>query len=849
MKGWNPDWPILKTYDQEHLSRVALPLGGIGTGTVSLGGRGQLQDWEIMNTPAKGQFLTSFINGRGLKPFFALYAKPADGPAVTRCLEGALPVEEYAGSAGGSAAANHGLPRFEECSFAAAYPFGQVLLRDRAVPVEVRLEAFNPLIPADADRSGIPAVILRYVLTNRTNRRLKASVCGFLANPIGKDTDQKNRCRFRRGKTVSGMYMDSLGVPETHLTWGTLALTTTARSGITCRTHDGYGRNWAQGNELLSFWDDFSRDGQLREHHRAVLCSRGFLSVSATIPPKGTKEITFLLTWRFPNRLTWAPKYKAKKCRGDFVPNPKDIIGNYYCTQYRDAWDVAEKTARDLKSLERDSLSFVRAFCESDLPTAVKDAALSNVSTLRTQTCFRTPDGTFFGWEGCNDDRGSCLGSCTHVWNYEQATAFLFGELAMTMRDVEFAHATDKNGKMSFRTNLPLDRAKEYPNTAADGQMGCIMKMYRDWQFSGDDKTLKRLWPSVRKALEFCWIPGGWDADRDGVMEGCQHNTMDVEYYGPNPLMTSLYLGALRAAEEMARYLGETDFADACRALFAKGSRWMDENLFNGEYYEHHVQPMREKNIAKYMRHEYGAENLKDPDFQLGSGCAADQLLGQTMAHICGLGYLHDKRKVRETLRSILKYNHRDDLSDHFNCMRTYALGKERGLLLAAYPDPARKPARPTPYFSEVWTGIEYVAATGMIQEGMETQGVRVFADVRDRHDGKKRNPFNEPECGHHYARAMASWAAVVAIPGFQYSAVEKSMEFAAREGEHFWSNGYAWGTCRIRKIRNACDVELTVLHGEVKLKRFILKNAGETVFSPMIRLQPGKQKRMKIPV
>ena len=126
-------------------------------------------------------------------------------------------------------------------------------------------------------------------------------------------------------------------------------------------------------------------------------------------------------------------------------------------------------------------------------PAVVKEAALFNISTLRTQTCFRTPDGRFFGFEGSTDCKGCCLGSCTHVWNYEQATPFLFGSLAKTMREVEFAHATDANGLMSFRVHLPLSHAQDYPKAAADGQMGCIMKIYRDWQLSGDDDWLRAL--------------------------------------------------------------------------------------------------------------------------------------------------------------------------------------------------------------------------------------------------------------------------------------------------------------------------------------------------------------------
>ena len=213
------------------------------------------------------------------------------------------------------------------------------------------------------------------------------------------------------------------------------------------------------------------------------------------------------------------------------------------------------------------------------------------------------------------------------------------------------------------------------------------MKLYRDWQLSGDDAMLRMLWPKARKALEFCWIPGGWDADQDGVMEGCQHNTMDVEYYGPNPQMEGWYLGALRACEEMARYLGEADFAAQCRDLFERGKAWTDAHLFNGEYYEQEVRPpASEDSVAPGLRVGMGAVDLDQPAFQLGAGCLVDQLVGQYMAHVCGLGYLLDPRHARTTLRSILKHNWRSGFYDHFNNMRSYALGDESALLMGAYP-------------------------------------------------------------------------------------------------------------------------------------------------------------------
>ncbi len=176
--------------------------------------------------------------------------------------------------------------------------------------------------------------------------------------------------------------------------------------------------------------------------------------------------------------------------------------------------------------------------------------------------------------------------------------------------------------------------------------------------------------------------------------------------------------------------------------------------------------------------------------------------MGQYVAHICGLGYLVDPGHVTSTLNSIMKYNYRENLKDHFNCFRSYALGNEAALLMASYPK--SRPVNPFPYFTEVMTGFEYTAAIGMLYEGLEEEGLRCIQNIRDRYDGFKRNPFDEAECGHHYGRAMASWSAVLALTGFHYSAVNKSMAFNAAEGKHFWSNGYQYGTVEIKDNGNA---------------------------------------------
>ncbi|MDQ3657656.1 MAG: non-lysosomal glucosylceramidase, partial [Chloroflexota bacterium] len=806
------DWPVLRSYSGRKLDRLAMPVGGIGTGTISLGGRGDLRDWEIVNRPSKG------FSPR--HAFFAIRGAGETTDAFARCLEGPL-TSGFEGWSGATVP-HAGLPRFTDATFHAAYPLGQVVLTEPFLPIDVRIEAFNPLVPTDPERSGLPIVVMRFVVCNNSDEPLDISVVGALENFVGRDgvkgESTGNVNELVDSEMLAGVLMRSTGVPADSEQWGSIALSTNTGPGASItRRRDWVDKSWSA--PLLDFWDDFLDDGDLDDREPAGrITPVGSVCNRQRIEAGGEGIFTFGVTWHFPNRQSWE--------RGNTGASPPpQRVGNHYTTQYADAWDAAVRISEEMTQLEADTVDFVSAFCDSPLPAVVKEAALFNISTLRTQTAFRTEDGHFFGWEGCEDTKGSCHGSCTHVWNYEQGTAFLFGSLARSMREIEFLHATEDSGLMSFRVNLPLPYATTYGVAAADGQLGCLMKLYRDWRLCGDDEWLQRLWPSAKRALAFCWIPGGWDADRDGVMEGCQHNTMDVEYYGPNPQMQFWYLGALRSMEELARHVGEADYADDLRTLFERGKAWTDDHLFNGEYYEHEVRPARRReNVAPGLSHRAPTdEDLLEPPLQLGAGCLIDQLVGQYFAEITHLGELGSAANTRTALASIEKFNHRETMAGHFNHMRSYVLGDEAATLMCSYPL-GRRPARPFPYYTEVMTGFEYTLAVHMLYVGMVDEGLALIRTIRDRYDGERRSPFNEAECGHHYARAMASWAAVLALTGFDYDASTGQMAVTLAEDNPpaFWSTGNAWGTI----IQELDTVTVQVRTGTVRLES-IAVNGG----------------------
>lgn len=794
---------------------MILPVGGIGTGTVGFSGIGGWCDWEIMNVPAKGYTPTS--PGRLTRPVPSVllrYQQQGCEPQV-RLLEGPIPMRAYEG-AEGCAFPNAGIPRFANAVFSTAYPFGEVSLRDNSCPLQIRLQCFNPFIPGDTADSSWPIAFLRCTVENPTSQPIDCSVVFSLPNFIGADGGEchthphsgaaipvgyaKNRNQFFRTKEISGLFMSSDGVKHTHQAWGTMSITTPSGSGIS------YRESWAAlgwGDAILEFHGDLLRDGRLRNHATSNDAPMASLCIKHLVPAGKSVDFPFLLAWHFPNRLGWPP----------LMDEGDQRVGNHYTTCFKDSRDVAQKFWPRATKLESATRSFVEAFLSSDLPAPFKEAALFNLSTIRSQTCFRAADGRFFAWEGTFDRKGSCFGSCSHVWNYEQALGPLFPELAQSMHRTAFIESMDRRGMMPFRITLNQS-GKPFTYGAADGQTGHIVRAFREWATSGDAMFFHEIWPQVRRALKFCWIKGGWDADCDGVMEGCQHNTMDVEYYGPNPQMQTWYLAALKAGELMATSAGDDKFARKCADLHTQGRRWMEDHLFNGEYFEQHIR--RADSIARGLRVQMdgGLQDTGLPDLQLGAGCLIDQLVGEWAARLSGLGRLIDPDKAQQTLRSILRFNQRRAAGEHFNHLRTYATGNEPALIMAGYPRGGR-PARPFPYFNEVMTGFEYVVAGHLLFEGMTREAITCVRDIRSRYDGEKRNPYNEAECGHHYGRALASWGLVNSWSGFLYHAPNRSLTLS-RPGKGFWAVHGSWGSYTLTKIRNGSTLSLEVISGEL---------------------------------
>jgi uncharacterized protein (DUF608 family) len=822
-----PDLPRKETdyprqFQGRQLRMISFPLGGIAAGSIGLGGRGQLRDWEIFNRPN--------IGFRPPYAFPSIWARAGAGKPVARVLESRI-LPPYDGSSGLGSDDAPGLSRLESATFTGQYPLAHIRFQDHSLPVKVELNAFSPFIPHDADDSGLPVAILDYRVTNPRAVLAKVGIAFSIENTVQASDRRANGSNhasdtrlneYRSNEGLAGLYMTNTGLPAEDPMAGSFVLAATSEPGVAISHWLGWpqGRWW---NSPLLFWDQFSMAGTMGtqpEPHNGV----GVLCLNKTIAPGQSASFRFLLGWHFPNR---TPEW----CGWDAPPGEgKTVIGNYYATRFRNAWEAVAYTAKNLESLEARTKAFVTAFGNSTLPATVKEAASANLSTLATTTCFRTADGEFHGFEGSNDTEGCCFGNCLHVWNYETVTPFLFPSFAKSLRKSAFGYSMDEAGAMHFRQLLPAGKARS-GFAAADGQMGQIIHAWLDWKLSGDDKWLRNLWPRLKKALEFAWVPGGWDGNRDGVFEGVQHNTYDVEFYGPNPLCGIYYLGALRAGEEMAEAVGENSSVGEYRRLFENGRKWIDGNLFNGEYYVQKIRGFRKDEIAPNLRGDMGSENTEAPEYQVGGGCLADQLIGQYLADVGNLGPLVSPENIRKTLRSIYKYNYKPTLVDHENVERTYVLNDEAAVLVCDYGK-AERPHIPFPYYAEAWTGQEYLVAALMMNWGMVEEGLECVGNIRSRYDGEKRNPWDEPECGHHYARAMSSWAPLVALSGVTYDGASASVIAVPRIPHEnfkcFWATGTGWGTFAYRKGVSSTRFTLNVLAGTLLCRSCEISAPGQ---------------------
>lgn len=789
-------------YTGNSLREISFPLGGIGTGSIGLAGNGRFTDWEIFNRPNKlsingythiavrvrdgGQSFCRVLQGDLSKDLMGIFNK-----------EGLSGFNGY--GIGPSCKTMCGFPHFIGCEFNGEFPIAKIGFSDPEFPGKVTLTAFNPLIPLCADDSSIPAAFFEVEYENTGDHEVEFGSVFSLANP------------FQSGKNVLSTEGDISAVtlynaeadPEA-AEYGELALS--------CEGADELQPSWYRGewqDAIVTFWNEFTSGKPLRRREYDEPAKRDHCSLGKNIKVAAgeKKTVRFVLSWYVPNNVNYWDRREERNGK---------TWKNYYAKLYSSAADAGVRSLRDFDDLYARTLEYKNTIFGSTLDSDVIDAAASTLSVIKTATVFRLENGEFYGWEGQLQDHGSCEGTCQHVYNYAYALCFLFPELERSIRDLEFDHCTFESGETTFRIKLPISIPQEPRIPCLDGQMGCVIKTYREWKILGDDEWLRRNWEKVKLVLEFAWSDKNaceWDKNKTGVLTGRQHHTLDMELFGPSSWLQGFYLAALKAASEMAEYLGEADKAAEYLDLYEKGREWTKQNLFNGEYFIQKVDLTDKATVDHFgVSERYWNEESGEIKYQVAEGSALDQLLGQWHADICGIGDIFDREQVDTALRHMFKNNFKPSMRNFANPWRIFSLNDDAGSVICDYPEGVKKPSIPVPYCEETMHGFEYAFAGLLISRGYVEEGLTVVRSIRERYRGHNRNPWNEMECGSNYARSMASFALLPILSGMSFDLPHGRLGFdpvvKTDDFSCLFSLGTGWGNVEIGKKSTKINIK-----------------------------------------
>ena len=822
---------------KNELNFIGMPVGGINTGTVYLGGDGRLWLWDIFNSQQEGIDPKSVDWGTELH--VGKKVRSRDGSAYVQPAKDIRPMEQgfaFKIQVGKQTYLKKMIADdWDEIVFEATYPMAKIRYISKELPVEITANVYSPFIPLDEKSSGLPCTIYSFSIKNNSPMPVSVSILGWLENKVSirsaglKDIRKNEMLSEGKLKTVQGSInlngsLLQLQDPD----FGTLAIASLGgdSKAITDLQFPITLASFAQQNEKYT---EKTTDQQLIAAVRSEY----------QIKPGATTEAHFSIAWHFANlKLNQAIQDK----------------GRYYANWFSSASEVLTYVHHNFSSLSTTSTLWKNTWFDSSLPWWFLERTFSNISTLATTTTHRFRSGRFYAWEGV----GCCEGTCTHVWQYAQAVGRIFPGIERDTRErIDLGLSLQPDGMIWYRGEV-------VKTAAIDGQAGTILRIYREHQMSADHKFLSKNWEKIKLATE--WVIRQ-DKNQDGMEDTPIENTLDAVWDGEIAWLVGLCIAAVKAAGAMAAEMKDSEFEKICTDYVIKGSKNMEEKLFNGEYFIHRPDEIK-------GREKLGSYNT----------CHIDQVYGQSWSHQVALGRIIDQEKTLKALQSLWKYNFTPDVGPYIKERtggRPYALAGEGGLVMNTNPKNETRPYGDNitwqlGYFHECMSGFEHQVASHMMAEGMTDEAMVITRMIHDRYHAAKRNPFNEIECSDHYARAMASYGTFITACGFEYHGPNGHMAFNPKlNPEKFkapFTSAAAWGCYEQERDAQKLRASLLVQYGELSLNSFTLHalhqvtglevmlgdqlipasisqegNRCTLKFSSTIRLVPGQQLVFKV--
>ena len=773
------------TYKGQYLTGIDFPVGALGGSIIRMNGKAEREWWHIFNNSEERA-------GSGKVPnsFFAIRVGK-NGSSVIKALQ-TTTVGTFTG--------------MNSLTFQGEFPFGWYDYADNELPVKVSLEAYSFLIPMDLKNSALPSAVFRYTVKNTATSKVQVSLMAAQQNAVGFSGYDTIAGPDNRNCKGYGSNQNTI-VSEPGRT--SLKMSGTAGS-MQLSAYESDMTGTSSWESLASLYNDFSDNGQLSGNMQARSPQAGTtvdgaLAKDFTLDPGEEKTITFVLSWYFP--------------KGSFGLNNIPLWyfpegGNQYENWWDDAADVDKYVYANFNQLDSNTRLYHNTLYSSNIPRDVLDRVSSNICVLKSPTAFWLKNGYFGLWESTSNLLG-WFGNCKHVYHYAQGHARLFPELGRILRKQDLKTQTPEG-------LLPARDGQVW--NAIDGHFGSILGVYREHLLSCNNDFLNASWGETKKAMDY--TISTFDPDKDGMMSGTHHNTLDCNISGTSPWIGSLYMAALKACEKMASIMGDATSASAYNEIWTTGVRNQNAQLWD-------------TNLGYYKEKTENLPNTK----VMADAISIDMLLGQWWANQLGLGPIYPEDRSREALLKIYNSNKFTDTgSGYVAAFRDFLGTGDTGWQM--FKHPGTIPHNTILYYNEVMSGFEYSLAATLIQYGLVNEGISVIQAIANRYDGRLRStgevhmannstvfgcgsPFGEDECGDFYGRPLSSWSALLALQGFMYDGPQQVITFRPvwqpENHKSFFSASEGWGLFSQTRSKSSQTNVLAVKYGIVAVRQIQL--------------------------
>jgi non-lysosomal glucosylceramidase len=775
------------TYAGPQLGAFAFPMGGFGAGHVVLRGDGTLQKWCVRNQvrhealpldcmPANFFGISVGQGGASSPTEQSFVLASPETYSADRC---GLPSNKPAHASPSSVARLKSLPGIKSLSIVARYPVADVSYDIPGLPVDVSLEALSPMVPLDERSSSLPVALFQFTVKNTSKSKQTTRVLQAQQNFVGWDGQadctapptpfwaQNVNTPFAESDGSAGLSMSSQSVDNASADFGTICIQALASTGTT--PHGASVGLFPGASSEEELWSSFVDHKEVPASASSVppptapsadgksYCG-GVVQTLELLPGEGA-TLTFALAWHFPNRM------REESVRGshawDEILPPK--LGNFYATWLADARHAATYARSNIGHLVPSTKAYVEAMYTSSIPWLLTDSAAGRAAVLRSPTMWKSEAGIVQGSEG----NGCCPLNCSHVYGYTTLMERLFPSLAQDMRISDFVrnYKAGVGVTMRFGTN----------GWAIDGALASVIKTYLVVQQADPTlEFLKHVWPNVKDQMA---LLSQNFVDADGVIRVAQQNTYDTSMLEANTFIGSYYVTALRASAAMATLMGEPSLAAEYTSGAAKSAAAYDQICWNAGfgYYTSDV-------------------TLKTCANSYGPGCFVDQICAAGLSAACGFGACFDAAHEASARKAIAKYN--VVRKPPWNDMQKHLFDGDVGITVCTYPN--GKLGDGMRYDTLVSSGFTSPVIAGLLLDRNLEDAERLNGYIRQRHDGRNRTPWNEPECDLLYSRAMAHWNIFEQACGYSYDCTKGAMRFdpryAPEKFQSFFVTGSGWG-------------------------------------------------------